>query len=258
MRIAAGRCARARGLGRGGASSLTDAISFYAYPDTRPALEQLAAAGLKLGVVANWDVSLHDVLERFGLAGAFEAVVTAAAVGAAKPDPRPFEVALSRLGVEAAQCLHVGDDPSTDVAGAEAAGMSALLVDRSGHGGLAGRPDGAGGQARDGDVTPPVARDPSLRVPGNHLLIVAGGVIVSYFAVGAYSSRSSRRMSTSSTRPTAMLLTIALYGSIGAVRALGRPARPATPGARSASSRRPRGPAPSASHSGHGRRARSQ
>ena len=90
------------------------------------------SAGVKLAVVANWDISLHDVLERVGLAGAFEAVVTAAAVGAAKPDPRPFEVAISRLGVEAAQCMHVGDDASTDVAGAEAAGMSALLVDRSG------------------------------------------------------------------------------------------------------------------------------
>jgi putative hydrolase of the HAD superfamily len=112
--------------------SLTDAIAFYAYPDAQPALERLAAAGLKLAVIANWDVSLHDVLARLRLAGSFEAVVTAAAVGAAKPDPRPFEVALSRLGVEASQCVHVGDDPSTDVAGAKAVGMSALLVDRSG------------------------------------------------------------------------------------------------------------------------------
>ena len=48
--------------------SLTDAIAFYAYPDARPALERLAAAGLKLAVVANWDVSLHDVLARLGLA----------------------------------------------------------------------------------------------------------------------------------------------------------------------------------------------
>ena len=112
--------------------SLTDAISFYAYPDARPALEQLAAAGLKLGVVANWDISLHDVLARVGLAGAFEAVVTAAAVGAAKPHPQPFEAAMRNLGVEASQCVHVGDDPATDVAGAEAIGISALLIDRSG------------------------------------------------------------------------------------------------------------------------------
>jgi putative hydrolase of the HAD superfamily len=112
--------------------SLTDAISFHAFPDAQPALELLAAAGCKLAVVANWDISLHDVLARLGLAGSFDAVVTAAAVGAAKPDPRPFQVALERLGVEAAECVHVGDDPLTDVAGAEAAGISALLVDRSG------------------------------------------------------------------------------------------------------------------------------
>lgn len=112
--------------------SLTDAISFYAYPDARPALERLAAAGLKLAVVANWDVSLADVLTRLSLADCFEAVVTAAEVGRAKPDPRPFEVALERLGVEAALCVHVGDDPGTDIAGAGAAGIPALLVDRSG------------------------------------------------------------------------------------------------------------------------------
>jgi putative hydrolase of the HAD superfamily len=111
---------------------LTDAIAFFAYPDAQPALERLAAAGLKLAVVANWDVSLGDVLARLGLAGAFGAVVTAAAVGAAKPDPRPFRVALEQLGVPASLCVHVGDDPVADVAGAEAAGVSALLLDRSG------------------------------------------------------------------------------------------------------------------------------
>ena len=82
--------------------SLTDAISFRAYDDARPALDRLAAAGLKLAVVANWDVSLPDVLARLGLAEPFEVIVTAAAVGAAKPDPRPFQVALERLGVDAA------------------------------------------------------------------------------------------------------------------------------------------------------------
>jgi putative hydrolase of the HAD superfamily len=112
--------------------SLTDAIAFHAYPDARPALDQLAAAGLNLAVIANWDISLTDVLARLGLAEPFEAIVTAAAVGAAKPDPKPFHVALERLGVDASQCVHVGDDPVTDIAGARAAGLAAVLVDRSG------------------------------------------------------------------------------------------------------------------------------
>ena len=112
--------------------SLTDAIAFHAYDDAAPAIRQLAAAGLKLAVIANWDISLIGVLRRLGLAEPFEVIVTAAAVGASKPDPEPFHVALERLGVDAARCVHVGDDPVTDVSGARGAGLAAVLVDRSG------------------------------------------------------------------------------------------------------------------------------
>ncbi len=112
--------------------SLTDSISFLAYDDARPALDRLVAAGVKLAVVANWDVSLADVLARLGLAQPFDVIVTAAAIGAAKPDARPFQAALERLGSDAARTVHVGDDPVTDIAGARAAGLSAVLLDRSG------------------------------------------------------------------------------------------------------------------------------
>ena len=112
--------------------SLTDAIAFQAYADAAPAVRRLAAAGMKLAVIANWDVSLTDVLRRLGLAEPFDVIVTAAAVGASKPAPEPFRVALDHLGVDAARCVHVGDDPVTDVAGARGAGLSAVLVDRTG------------------------------------------------------------------------------------------------------------------------------
>jgi putative hydrolase of the HAD superfamily len=112
--------------------ALTDAIAFEAYADALPALELATAAGLGLAVIANWDCSLPGVLARLGLAEPFTAIVTAAEVGAAKPDPRPFQVALERLGVDAARTLHVGDDAETDVAGAQAAGLSAVLLDRGG------------------------------------------------------------------------------------------------------------------------------
>jgi putative hydrolase of the HAD superfamily len=112
--------------------ALTDAIAFRAYDDAEPTLAALAATGLQLAVVANWDVSLTDVLARLGLARHLAVVVTAAEAGAAKPDARPFQLALERLGITAAACLHVGDDPVTDVAGAQAAGLASLLLDRSG------------------------------------------------------------------------------------------------------------------------------
>ena len=49
-------------------------------------------------------------------------IVTSAEAGAPKPAPAVFELALDRLGVDAAQAVHVGDGAS-DEEGAHAAGM---------------------------------------------------------------------------------------------------------------------------------------
>jgi putative hydrolase of the HAD superfamily len=114
---------------------LADAIAFSAFPDAAPALAALVATGRRLAVVSNWDVSLPPVLEQLGLAAPFEAVVHAAGAGASKPAPRPFRLALQRLDLPAAACVHVGDDPLTDGDGARAAGLEPILVDRAGVGG---------------------------------------------------------------------------------------------------------------------------
>jgi putative hydrolase of the HAD superfamily len=45
-----------------------------------------------------------------------------------KPDPRIYALVLERLGVGAAQCLFVDDQPG-NVAGAEAVGMAAVWFD---------------------------------------------------------------------------------------------------------------------------------
>ena len=44
----------------------------------------------------------------------------------AKPDPVMFEEALNRLGIEASECLHIGDDIEQDVGGAGAVGMKTV------------------------------------------------------------------------------------------------------------------------------------
>jgi putative hydrolase of the HAD superfamily len=111
-----------------------NAIRFHAFGDAAPALAELRAAGMRLVCVSNWDVSLPDVLARCGLAGALDDVVTSAAVGAPKPDPRIFQVALEVAGCTAGETVHVGDTPEEDVDGARAAGIRALLIDRSGGG----------------------------------------------------------------------------------------------------------------------------
>ena len=110
------------------------AIRFRAYPDAAPALAELHGLGMRLVCVSNWDYSLPDVLERVGLADELDGVVTSAAVGARKPDPRLFEAALAVAGCAADEVLHVGDTPTEDVEGARAAGIRALLIDRDGGG----------------------------------------------------------------------------------------------------------------------------
>ncbi len=118
-----------------------DAIRFRAFDDASPALEKLRQRGLRLVVVSNWDYALPEVLERVGLLGLLDGVVTSAAVGAAKPDPAIFRAGLEAAGCDAAEALHVGDSNEEDVAGAASAGIRALLLDRSGNGDIASLAD---------------------------------------------------------------------------------------------------------------------
>jgi putative hydrolase of the HAD superfamily len=108
------------------------AIRFRAYDDAAPALADLRARGLTLICVSNWDYALDEVLERCGLGSAFDAVVTSAATGARKPDPGIFARALELAGCAPSEALHVGDTADEDLAGAEAAGIPALLIARDG------------------------------------------------------------------------------------------------------------------------------
>jgi putative hydrolase of the HAD superfamily len=115
-----------------GADELVAAIRLHAYPDAPPALKALSDRGLRLAVVSNWDCSLGRVLERCGLAECLDGAVSSAEAGAPKPDPAIFGAALELVGCRAAEALHVGDTVDEDVAGARAAGIPVLLIDRDG------------------------------------------------------------------------------------------------------------------------------
>ena len=117
------------------ADELVESIRFSAFPDAPGALAALRDRGLRLLAVSNWDCSLPGVLERCGLGGSFDGVVTSAGAGSRKPEPGIFKTALELAGCSPDEALHVGDTPEEDVAGAGAAGIRALLIDRSGAGG---------------------------------------------------------------------------------------------------------------------------
>jgi len=100
------------------------------YADVLPHLELWRARGIRLAVVSNFDQRLHGLLAALGLSGLFEAVVVSSAAGAAKPDPRPFELALAQLELPPEAVWHIGDSPE-DEQGAQAAGVRCLLIRRS-------------------------------------------------------------------------------------------------------------------------------
>jgi putative hydrolase of the HAD superfamily len=145
-----GRCAEAlrSGLPAGDAvakidtaaltAALLASLRFSAFADARPALVKARSRGCRLVVVSNWDVSLHEVLERLELAPLLDGIVTSAAVGARKPSAVIFKRALALARVQPRDALHVGDSVEDDVAGARAAGIEAILLRRDGSAGPAG------------------------------------------------------------------------------------------------------------------------
>jgi putative hydrolase of the HAD superfamily len=112
--------------------ALLAALRFRPYPEVPAVLERLRAEGLRLVVVSNWDVSLHEVLARIGLAPLLDGAIDSAGFGAAKPDPSIFAAALELAGAEPSEALHAGDDLEADYEGARRAGLDAVLVARDG------------------------------------------------------------------------------------------------------------------------------
>jgi len=115
---------------RVGASFASVRARFVPFDDVLAVLDALRARGLRLGVVSNWETGLEKTLAEVGIGDYFECVIASGVVRAAKPDPRIFDAALRVLGIEPAQAVHVGDSYEADVAGARAAGLHPVLLDR--------------------------------------------------------------------------------------------------------------------------------
>jgi putative hydrolase of the HAD superfamily len=93
------------------------------YDDTVQTLAELRPR-YKLGLVTNGPSrTQRPKIEQFKLADHLDLLVVSEEVGAAKPDPVIFEIALDRLGIEAFETLFVGDSIEFDMRGAAAAGL---------------------------------------------------------------------------------------------------------------------------------------
>jgi putative hydrolase of the HAD superfamily len=109
-----------------------DPASWQVFDDVVPVLAALREAGARLAIVSNWDSSLPALLDRMDLTSWFDAIVVSHLEGIEKPHPELFLRAVARLRGTPGDALHVGDVPELDEAGATAAGIASVIVDRRG------------------------------------------------------------------------------------------------------------------------------
>lgn len=108
------------------------ADSWSLYPEIEETLAALRERDLILAVISNFDSRLFGILEGLGIAPCFDSIVISSHAGYAKPAPEIFRRALENHRLDAEEAMHIGDSPDKDAAGASAAGLTGVLLDRSG------------------------------------------------------------------------------------------------------------------------------
>jgi len=107
--------------------------TFVLFDDVMPTLKTLKEHKLILGLVTNLSKEIDSICQKLGLAPYLDFSVNSEEAGADKPEPAIFLLALERAGITAPEAIHVGDQYKLDVLGARGAGISPVLIDRSGN-----------------------------------------------------------------------------------------------------------------------------
>jgi putative hydrolase of the HAD superfamily len=106
--------------------------AWYVFPEVMPALQSIAAAGVRMGVISNWVWGGTELIHDLELARHFEVLTLSARVGFQKPHRGIFQHALTAMHVDPSHTMHVGDSYNADVKGARGMGIEPVLIDRSG------------------------------------------------------------------------------------------------------------------------------
>lgn len=103
---------------------------WIAFDDTLPVLRELRSRGIRIAVLSNTGIDIHDWLQRTGITEVIDGVVLSYEVGVVKPEPEIFRLALEILDLPASEVLMVGDSWRDD-AGAAALGIRTLILPRT-------------------------------------------------------------------------------------------------------------------------------
>ncbi len=99
--------------------------------ETTRFVQQAKSSGLALGVYSDYPAA--EKLRALGLSGLFEVISCSSDpdIGKFKPDPAGLQQALKRLAVRPEDAVYVGDRMDADLPCARAAGVHAVILDRS-------------------------------------------------------------------------------------------------------------------------------
>ena len=101
-------------------------------PDAIPTLDALKASGYPLGVISNAsnDTDVQTLVDKTELRPYFDFVLSSAAIGIRKPNPRIFSTSLESWGFAPSQVAMVGDTLGADILGARNAGLFSIWLTR--------------------------------------------------------------------------------------------------------------------------------
>jgi 2-haloacid dehalogenase len=118
-------------------------LALDVFPEVPETLRRLKAQSRRLAILSNGTPAmLEPLVERAGLGGLFEAVISVEEAGFFKPHPKVYQLALDRLHLPA-QAISFQSSNGWDAYAASAFGMKVIWCNRSGQPAerLPGRPD---------------------------------------------------------------------------------------------------------------------
>ena len=100
--------------------------------DALATLARLRGADYRLGVISNAadDADVQRLVDNAGIRGYLDFVLSSAACGIRKPNPRIFQIALERWHLASSEAVMVGDTLGADILGARNAGIYSIWITR--------------------------------------------------------------------------------------------------------------------------------
>ena len=95
-------------------------------------LNQLSKMNFTLAILSNNDGKVDQKCKQLGIYDYFELIVDSSNVGIVKPNLKIFNYTLKELGLEASECIHIGDLYGADILAAINAGIDPIWLNKAG------------------------------------------------------------------------------------------------------------------------------